>query len=217
MGRPGADRDCVTIFPDIVDGIHAFTLRPGDKTEVEVTAEKDAFTDVVAAALNLPHLRIVSLGREAYADERQQWDSGNNLVAVSIYLHFSAPLRSLPWMLLVLFVAFAGQAIGDVLFDGQISGSFGAAAMTPVVLWVERLPNGPPKLVTFLPAFWLLVPGATGLIGVAQIVGTGFDVTSRALSDVLITIISISLGVLIGAAAHRSADAGFRRLSGTSP
>src|SRR3954453_5651327 len=45
-----ADRDCVTIFPDIVDGIHAFTLRPGDKTEVEVTAEKDAFTDVVAAA-----------------------------------------------------------------------------------------------------------------------------------------------------------------------
>jgi hypothetical protein len=32
--------------------------------------------------------------------------------------------------------------------------------MTPVVLWVERLPGGPPKLVTFLPAFWLLVPGA---------------------------------------------------------
>ena len=143
--------------------------------------------------------------------------AGVVVFALGIYLHFSAPLRSLPWMLLVLFVAFAGQAIGDVLFDGQISGFFGAAAMTPVVLWVERLPNGPPKLVTFLPAFWLLVPGATGLIGVAQIVGTGFDVTSRALSDVLITIISISLGVLIGAAAHRGADAGFRRLSGTSP
>lgn len=62
-----------------------------------------------------------------------------------------------------------------------------------------------------------MVPGATGLIGVAQIVGTGFDVTSRALSGVLITIISISLGVLIGAAAYRGADAGFRRLSGTSP
>jgi uncharacterized membrane protein YjjB (DUF3815 family) len=83
-----------------------------------------------------------------------------------------------------------------------------------VVLLVERLPNGPPKLVTFLPAFWLLVPGATGLIGVTQIVGTGFDVTSRALSDVLITIISISLGVLIGAAAHHTADAGLGRLSG---
>jgi len=78
-----ADRDCVTTFPDIADGIHAFTLRPGDKTPVDVTAEKRAFVDVVAAALNLPRLRVISLGGEAYVDERQQWDSGNNLVAVS--------------------------------------------------------------------------------------------------------------------------------------
>ena len=78
-----ADRDCVTIFPEIVNSIHTFTLRPGDKTTVDVTEEKDSFTDVVAAALNLPRLRVVSLAGEAYADERQQWDSGNNLVAVS--------------------------------------------------------------------------------------------------------------------------------------
>jgi arginine deiminase len=78
-----ADRDCVTTYPEIVEGIHTFTLRPADKTGVEVTTEKDSFTDVVAAALNLPRLRIVNLGGEAYADERQQWDSGNNLVAVS--------------------------------------------------------------------------------------------------------------------------------------
>jgi arginine deiminase len=78
-----ADRDCVTTFPDIADGIHTFTLRPGDKTPVDVTAEKDPFVDVVAAALNLPRLRVISLGGEAYVDERQQWDSGNNLVAVS--------------------------------------------------------------------------------------------------------------------------------------
>jgi arginine deiminase len=77
-----ADRDCVTTFPDIADGIHPFTLRPGDKTKVDVTEEKEPFTDVVAAALNLRQLRVVSLGGEAYADERQQWDSGNNLVAI---------------------------------------------------------------------------------------------------------------------------------------
>jgi arginine deiminase len=78
-----ADRDCVTTFPEIVDGIDAFTLRPGDKNAIDVTAEKDPFVDVVADALNLTHLRVVNLGGEAYADERQQWDSGNNLVAVS--------------------------------------------------------------------------------------------------------------------------------------
>jgi len=143
--------------------------------------------------------------------------AGVAVFAVGIYFHFSAPLRSLPWMLLVLFVAFAGQAAGDALFGAQISGFFGAAAMTPVALWVERLPNGPPKLVTFLPAFWLLVPGATGLIGVTKIVGTGLGVASHGLSDVLLTIISISLGVLIGAAAYRTAHVGFRRLSQTFP
>jgi arginine deiminase len=78
-----ADRDCVTTYPDIADGIHPFTLRPGNTTPIDVTAEKDAFTDVVAAALNLSRLRVVNLEGEAYVDERQQWDSGNNLVAVS--------------------------------------------------------------------------------------------------------------------------------------
>jgi arginine deiminase len=77
-----ADRDCVTTFPDIVDGIHAFTLRPGDKAEIDVTDEKDPFVDVVAAALNLKQLRVVALDGGSYANERQQWDSGNNLVAV---------------------------------------------------------------------------------------------------------------------------------------
>ena len=65
-----ADRDCVTTFPEIADGIHPFTLRPGDETAVEVNAEKDSFTNVVAAALNLPQLRVVNLGGEACADER---------------------------------------------------------------------------------------------------------------------------------------------------
>ena len=78
-----ADRDCATTYPQIVDGIHTFTLRPGDKAAIEVTPEKDSFTDVVANALNLRHLRVVNLDGEAYADERQQWDSGNNLVAIA--------------------------------------------------------------------------------------------------------------------------------------
>jgi arginine deiminase len=77
-----ADRDCVTAFPDIVDGIHTFTLRPGDKEPVEVTEEKLSFVHVVAEALNLPKLRVVETGGDAYASERGQWDSGNNLVAV---------------------------------------------------------------------------------------------------------------------------------------
>lgn len=75
------DRDCVTVFPDIVDGIHTFTLRPGDKVSLEVTEEKDAFLDVLATALNFTSLRVIETGGDSYASERQQWDSGNNVVA----------------------------------------------------------------------------------------------------------------------------------------
>jgi arginine deiminase len=78
-----ADRDCVTTFPDIVDGIHTFTLRPSDQPPgVEVVEETTPFVDVVAAALGLKELRVVETGGSRYATERQQWDSGNNLVAV---------------------------------------------------------------------------------------------------------------------------------------
>ena len=65
----------------------------------------------------------------------------------------------------VLYVAYGAQVLGDVLFDGVLSALVGAAAMTPVAVIIARHRTGPPALVSFLPAFWLLVPGALGLIG----------------------------------------------------
>jgi arginine deiminase len=78
-----ADRDVATAFPDIVDGIETFSLRPGNTSAgMEVTAEHRPFVDVVAEALGLPALRVIDTGGDVYATERQQWDSGNNLVAL---------------------------------------------------------------------------------------------------------------------------------------
>ncbi|GAA0441504.1 arginine deiminase [Actinoplanes capillaceus] len=79
-----ADRDIVTVYPAIVDGIHAFSLLPSDKDPgVEVIDEGDRkFLDVVAKSLNLKELRVIETGGDVYASERQQWDSGNNAVAV---------------------------------------------------------------------------------------------------------------------------------------
>jgi arginine deiminase len=78
-----ADRDIATAYGGIVDGIHTFSLRPGDRDPVDVTEEKIPFVDVVADALGLADFRVLPTGGDAYASERQQWDSGNNLVAVS--------------------------------------------------------------------------------------------------------------------------------------
>jgi arginine deiminase len=38
---------------------------------------------VVAEALNLDKLRLIETGGDHYANERAQWDSGNNLVALA--------------------------------------------------------------------------------------------------------------------------------------
>jgi arginine deiminase len=79
-----ADRDVVTLYPAIIDSVHTFSLHPSDKSpRVEVVDEgSDHFTHVVAKALGLPELRVIDTGGDVYASERQQWDSGNNAVAV---------------------------------------------------------------------------------------------------------------------------------------
>ncbi|GAS87108.1 arginine deiminase [Mycolicibacterium brisbanense] len=78
-----ADRDVVTIYPEIVDAIQTFVLRPSDTAPgVEVEEATKPFVEMVAAELGLGRLRVVETGGTKYDSERQQWDSGNNLVAV---------------------------------------------------------------------------------------------------------------------------------------
>ncbi len=79
-----ADRDIVTLYPTIIDAVHTFSLRPSDQAPgVEVTDEGSApFVNVVAEALGLDRLQVIETGGDVYASERQQWDSGNNAVAV---------------------------------------------------------------------------------------------------------------------------------------
>lgn len=131
---------------------------------------------------------------------------------VGIFLHFSAPVRSFALLLAVLVVAFSAQRVSALVVGGVLSGFFGALAMTPLALWIDNLRVGTPKLVTFLPAFWLLVPGATGLVGVTQLVGTNSKVAANLFADTLGTIAAISLGVLLGAALYQTAHAGARRV-----
>lgn len=135
------------------------------------------------------------------------------VVGVGTYLYHSAPKRSLGWLLVVLVAAWLGQFVGNEIFGGYLSGFFGALAMTPVAYFVERRPSGPPALVSFLPAFWLLVPGALGLIGVTEYLGqNGFTgspeqnglVATQDLFGTVWSMISIALGVLCGYPLYRS-------------
>ena len=78
------DRDLVTVFPEVVNQIVPFTLRPDDSKPhgIDIQRETTNFLDTVAAALNLKALRVVETGGNSFAAEREQWDDGNNVVAV---------------------------------------------------------------------------------------------------------------------------------------
>lgn len=77
------DRDLVTSFPPVVDRIRTFSLRPGKTGQaLHITAEDDPFLSVVQQALGIGKLRVIATGGDAYEAEREQWDDGNNLLAI---------------------------------------------------------------------------------------------------------------------------------------
>ncbi|GAA3202584.1 hypothetical protein GCM10017690_06720 [Microbacterium terregens] len=116
---------------------------------------------------------------------------------VAICVHRSAPRRTMPWILLVLAVGYAAQVLGGVLLGGVLSAFVGGLVVTPVAALVARQPSGPAALVSFTPAFWLLVPGALGLVGVADVLG-GDAAGSSSLIATLSTMVAVALGVLAG-------------------
>ena len=78
------DRDLVTIFPEVVNQIVAFSLYPDESKQggIDVRREESSFLDVVAKALGVKALRVVETGGNSFAAEREQWDDGNNVVAL---------------------------------------------------------------------------------------------------------------------------------------
>ena len=78
------DRDLVTIFPSVVEQIVAFSIRPDESRPggMDIRREPKPFLDVVAESLNLKKLRAVQTGGDSYEAEREQWDDGNNVLAL---------------------------------------------------------------------------------------------------------------------------------------
>jgi arginine deiminase len=76
------DRDKATAYPKVVDSIRAISLRPGStEGDFHVTREPD-FLTAVADALGIDRLTVVETGGDEYQQEREQWDDGNNVVAL---------------------------------------------------------------------------------------------------------------------------------------
>jgi uncharacterized membrane protein YjjB (DUF3815 family) len=128
-----------------------------------------------------------------------------------IYLHSSAPKRSFWWLLLVMLAALAAQRLSVGLFGSFMSGFFGTLVATPLAYLIQERFKGPPATVTFLPAFWLLVPGSLGLQSVTRMLGdraAGLE----GLVGVVFAMASIALGTLVGVSGYKWMAERTRRL-----
>jgi arginine deiminase len=77
------DRDLANVYIKGVSEINSFSFYPGNKTgSLEVRVEEKPFLEVVREALRLKKLRVVATGGDWFEQEREQWDDGNNVVAL---------------------------------------------------------------------------------------------------------------------------------------
>jgi len=78
------DRDLVTMFPDVVGAARTWSIRPGDGDgEVVVEETGGTLVEAMAAALGVGRMRVIPTGGDQFEAEREQWDDGNNVVALS--------------------------------------------------------------------------------------------------------------------------------------
>ena len=76
------DRDAVTVFREVVEQIRCYSVYPTKDDAGEVRVEKKGLLDVVKEALGIKKLRVIGTGGDSYEAEREQWDDGNNVVAL---------------------------------------------------------------------------------------------------------------------------------------
>jgi arginine deiminase len=77
------DRDAFSVYPFLPESLRCFTLEPiGSGGDYKVTEHDELFA-VVADALGLDRLRVLKTPIDEHGAAREQWDDGNNFLAVS--------------------------------------------------------------------------------------------------------------------------------------
>jgi arginine deiminase len=75
------DTDAVVMYPNVADRLAAYTVRPGEGADV-VIGPKQPFLEAAAQAMGIEQLRLIDTGLDPITAEREQWDDGNNTLAI---------------------------------------------------------------------------------------------------------------------------------------
>jgi arginine deiminase len=72
------DVDTMVVFPEVLDALQAWTITPG----LHISGP-EPFRPAAAKAMGIEELRAVDTGPAGVAAEREQWDDGNNTLALA--------------------------------------------------------------------------------------------------------------------------------------
>jgi arginine deiminase len=75
------DRDAVVMYPAVRDNLYAYPLTSDDSGGVRVDGPVP-FLEAAAEAMGIERLRVIDTGLDPVTAEREQWDDGNNTLAV---------------------------------------------------------------------------------------------------------------------------------------
>jgi arginine deiminase len=74
------DVDAVVMYPNIADTLSAYTVSAADS--LLYVSGPEPFLTAAAKAMNIDTLRIIDTGLDPVTAEREQWDDGNNTLAI---------------------------------------------------------------------------------------------------------------------------------------
>jgi arginine deiminase len=77
------NREVVTIYEPVVSQILPILYRPDGEGGVRAELSERSFLEEVQDALGLDHLTVVTTGGDEFEGDRNQWDDGNNVVALA--------------------------------------------------------------------------------------------------------------------------------------
>jgi arginine deiminase len=70
------DRDAVVMYPPLADALEAYVVQP------DGVGEREPFLAAAARAMGIAELRVIDTGLDPVTAEREQWDDGNNTLAL---------------------------------------------------------------------------------------------------------------------------------------
>jgi arginine deiminase len=77
------DRDAFVTYPYLPSELRSFTITPDDSPDGLRVEQNDDMWKAVAEALDLDTIRVLSAAQDVRSAEREQWDDGNNFLAVA--------------------------------------------------------------------------------------------------------------------------------------